>query len=1019
MTITAWTLRHAPVLFIVFIVLSVLGLRASFNLPLTHLPDIGDNRIILRMSAPDASISATDYDLAQPVYRALSSLPDVTSIRSQITAGQLIMTLSLVDSRQAKDTLAMVQDRLQALRPALTVASTIDEIRATSSRRQSAVVLAVTDGHGDITSISETMRDVIVPALRKIDGIAEIDVQGASQTELLIHSTASKLSSVGLTFAALNRQISQALSQQISAPVSVSPTPATGTILLSLPQGLKSVDAEAMLSRMALNTPENEMLSLTTVARVSTAPAPSDWLIRHNESPSVLAHVFAATGADLVSLNSEVEDALKHLAQSLPDIAIDVVERPAKQAIRSLTATRKALLEGSFLVIAVIALALKSWRATTVAALAIPLSVLPTLYIMHLLGLSLNIVSLLALTLASGIVVDDAIVEIENIHKHGDRGQPPQMTVEQAVTEMARPVIATSLALLAVFLPVATMPGEAGLYFQAFGYTLCIATIFSLLVSRLAIPSLALRFAAPPQYRSTKPQMRRLSLRYRSFLARILRYRWACLAMAALVACLSVVSAINHPGSFIPLERDGLLRFDVTMPPTVLPDARINHLASLERELLADKGVHNLTVIVPDQTDDTLRLLVQTDGSVRSEAFVKKALFKLADARAILLTSSGRPALILDLAAPDRKTLELAAPALLKTLGQLPQDVQIISPMSAPQAQVRFLPDPAVLRQLGLTAETLVAALQGHMDLDKTIAIIDDGERQPFQLRSQLVAGSSPGNSGPNSLTFAPVPLPDGGSIPLASLGHFNLDFAHVRLERRDDLYVLPLMATPSSASEARLIKSLVEAEVAELSTKLKGLTLLAAGDSSARGAMMSDLGRAFGSMILLLVAVLYAFFRSAAQVAVILTSLIFALSGGMLALALTGLPISLPVLIGFILLLGIVAKNAILLVDRAQTSVERHGNMAHAVISAASDRARPIIMTSFAMIAGMLPAALPWIEGSAFRQPLALTVIGGVAVSTVLSLVITPVMCFMAHQAAHQIMRITSASKDQRLAHA
>ncbi|UYP69929.1 efflux RND transporter permease subunit (plasmid) [Thalassobacter stenotrophicus] len=226
-------------------------------------------------------------------------------------------------------------------------------------------------------------------------------------------------------------------------------------------------------------------------------------------------------------------------------------------------------------------------------------------------------------------------------------------------------------------------------------------------------------------------------------------------------------------------------------------------------------------------------------------------------------------------------------------------------------------------------------------------------------------------------------------------------------------------MATPSSASEARLIKDLVETEVAELSTKLKGLTLLAAGDSSARGAMMSELGRAFGSMILLLVAVLYAFFRSAAQVAVILTSLIFALSGGMLALALTGLPISLPVLIGFILLLGIVAKNAILLVDRAQTSVERHGNMARAVISAASDRARPIIMTSFAMIAGMLPAALPWIEGSAFRQPLALTVIGGVAVSTVLSLAITPVMCFMAHQAAHQIMRITSASKDQRLAHA
>jgi len=167
---------------------------------------------------------------------------------------------------------------------------------------------------------------------------------------------------------------------------------------------------------------------------------------------------------------------------------------------------------------------------------------------------------------------------------------------------------------------------------------------------------------------------------------------------------------------------------------------------------------------------------------------------------------------------------------------------------------------------------------------------------------------------------------------------------------------------------------------------------------------MMSDLGRALGSMLLLLVAVLYALFRSMAQVGVILVSLVFALSGGMLVLSVTGLPVSLPVLIGLILLLGIVAKNAILLIDRAQKLVARHGNMAQAVIAAASDRARPIIMTSVAMIAGMLPAALPWLEGSAFRQPLALTVIGGVAVSTLLSLVVTPVLCLMAHGAACRI---------------
>ena len=1012
MTFTEWTLRHAALMTIVVIVLAVLGLRAGLTLPLTHLPDIGENRIALRLSAPDASLMATDHDLAQPVYRALSSLPQVTSVRAQITAGQLAITLGLRNSRTAQDSLAKVQDRLEALEPELDLAFSIDEMRAISSRRQAALELAVLPRNGDIVAASDAMRDTIQPALRKIDGIAEIALQGTTRAELVIQTNDGQLASVGLTFATLNHQINQALSQQAATAVPVSSDRAQGTILFSLPHDMHPQDAVHRMAMLSLTTAAGQPIPLAGVARVSLAAAPRDWLARHNGVPALLAHVHAAPGADLVALGHDLDQALTDLRHSRPDLGFEVIARPAQQAIRSLDATRQALLEGSLLVIAVIALALKSWRATALAALAIPLSVLPTLYVMQVVGLSLNIVSLLALTLASGIVVDDAIVEIENIDTHLRRGRNRRKAVARAVSEMARPVIATSLALLAVFLPVATMPGEAGLYFQAFGYTLCIATVFSLLVSRLVIPGLALRIKGRPSVRPVTSSTRRSVRRYRAVIVHALRLRWLCLAGVGLVAWLSVASVLNHPGAFIPLDRDALLRFEIALPPNMAAKTRLDHLATLERDLLADDGVRGVTAIASDQQDDTLGLLVRTDGAVETEARVRDALSGLADARALPLTSTGRAALVLDLAAPDRHSLEIAAPAILAAIAQQSGNIPSLSPMPTGQGQVRFRPDQGLLRQLGLTSADLVASLKGHTNPnDHLIAMLEGDGGQPLRLRSRL-APSSTDNMAPSDLTFAPVPLPGGGTMPLASLGQFKLTFAPVRLERRDGLYVLPIMVAPSTAAEARFVTDLAETEVARLASELPGLTLLPAGDTAARGEMMADLSRALGSMLLLLVAVLYGLFRSLAQVAVILVSLVFALSGGTLILSLTGLPLSLPVLIGLVLLLGIVAKNAILLIDRAQTLVERHGNMAQAVIVAASDRARPIIMTSVAMIAGMLPAAVPWLDGSAFRQPLALTVIGGVAVSTVLSLVVTPVLCLMAHDAASRIARLTVRRK-------
>jgi multidrug efflux pump subunit AcrB len=497
-------------------------------------------------------------------------------------------------------------------------------------------------------------------------------------------------------------------------------------------------------------------------------------------------------------------------------------------------------------------------------------------------------------------------------------------------------------------------------------------------------------------------------------LVRALRAPLLCLAGTGGIAVLSVGAALQHPGAFIPLDKSEILHIELAFPNTMSGPSRLLHIASLETELLARPDIRGVTVSVPEDVLDKSRLIVHTDGTAQAEEVVRKLVQAVPDIRSIGLKSNARPGLQLDLAASDPDTLFLAAQRVMSVIKELNEETPLVLETPVRRAEVNFLPNPAVLRQYGLDAAYVAAAVKGYASQeDHVVAVLESEERGKARtpVRIQMAATDADESVSVEDLTFAAVRLSDGGTVPLASLGGFELEFASTRIAMRDGLYVLPILVEPSSPAHARRIAAEARQEVSRLSQEMSGLRLLPAGDAETRREMMSDLGTAASSIGLLLVATLFAMFRSVTQVFVIFASLIFALSGGMLVLKLTGLPLSLPVLIGLLLLLGIVAKNAILLIDRALILSAGQTTMAQALVVAASDRARPIIMTSVAMIAGMLPAALPWLDGSAFRQPLALTVIGGVSVSTLLSLVVTPVMSLLAHRVTRRIKDLARPS--------
>ena len=1007
MNFAQWALRK-PVLPLVMIALmSVMGLRALGHMPLTYLPDIGQNRIYLQLQTAPAGLDDIEHALARPIEQALAGVPEISFVSSRIGTQAVHYTLGLNDSRMAQQVLARVKDRLNGLVPQVPLAFEIADIRAASTRDMPMVELAILPRMGGLTDATTLVRSVVLPALHSIAGLSEVKQMGAHQPGLSVHPVPGQLAAANLTLPEFTSQLRALLGDSPTGMLQTGPL-AQALILGSARPGADLAHPDA-LAGLPLQLPGGQTVPLGALARIkTTATAEDEWVVRHDGQPALILQLNADPSADLHHMVQQVDDRLAQLQAQHPDIQFHVIDRPAQRAAAALGATQRALIEGSLLVIGVIALALRARRATALAALALPLSVLPTLFFMDVLGLSLNMVSLLALTLAAGILVDDAIVEIENIHKFGQKLGMGRRAIALAVRDIEAPVIATSCAILAVFLPLAAMSGEAGRYFWAFGATLCVASAVSLFVARMVLPPLALWLPMPNAAMPAKDGgARHGALRlYRRLVVRSIQYRWVALGLA-LVVVASVVVAVRQPGAFIPQDEGNKMQVQLALPDTMPKAQRELHIARLNSAITTVPGVVTVTTLLPLDGQTPPRLLVETDGQPSTRNAVQDLLANTVDMRAMMLQPSGQPLLAFDLVANDAQILKRGIDRVLTALSTNRPAALLQPQPSGQRSYLEFQPNAAMLQHLGIAmrdVDAMLADLAGQNGAPLARLAQANGPAVPVTVQLTEAHGLQTPQQWAQGLNFAHLRSAAGQMVPLASLGQFKMSSAEAQRMRRDGRYAHRIFAAPRTAAEAREIRKLAQATVANAQAKLPGLAMLPAGDTALRQQMMQELGRATGTSLLLMMAVFVVFFRSGAMAVVILGSILFALGGGMLPLVLTGLPVSLPVLLGLMLLMAIVSKNAILVIDRAQRLAKSGPITPHVVLRASTERARPIVMTSLAMIMGMLPAALASAEGAAFRQPLALSVICGVAVSTVLSLVLLPSLIVLADRAGRAL---------------
>jgi multidrug efflux pump subunit AcrB len=661
----------------------------------------------------------------------------------------------------------------------------------------------------------------------------------------------------------------------------------------------------------------------------------------------------------------------------------------------------KTLIEGAILAIVVVFLFLRDLRATVIAAIALPLSIVPAFWALDAAGFSLNLVSLLAITIVTGILVDDAIVEIENIVRHMALGKSAYRAALEAADEIGLAVIAITATIIAVFVPVSFMGGIAGQYFKQFGLVVAFAVFFSLLVARLITPVLAAYFMRSKGHVAREGWPIRM---YTRLVGWSVRHHYTAVALGLAIFAASVGSFFLLPSGFLPTEDTGRTLLAIELPPGSRMDETQAVTGAIARQIGARPDVKSVFVnggrvmgaaggggaevrkatLVINLVPKAERKLGQ--AAIKQE--ISRSLAQVPDIRFWFMLDNGRQQIQLVVSGRDAAAVNRVAAEMTSQAKRIPLIANVVSSAELDRPELRVVPIGDVAADLGVSTEAIAEAVRIATigDVGANLAKFDVGDRQ-VPIRVQLDERARTQRQILESLR---VPTASGATVPLSAVARFELAQGPTAIDRYDRMRrVLVGADLVGNAPLGKAVEQMLALPAARnLPT---GVELRQFGDAEIMGEVFASFGAAMGAGIMMVYAVLVLLFGSFLQPITILFSLPLSIGGAIVALAVAGQSISLPVVIGILMLMGIVTKNAIMLVDFAIESMHRGTARTEAIVDAGRKRARPIVMTTIAMIAGMLPAAVGLDSGGEFRAPMAVAVIGGLLSSTLLSLVFVP----------------------------
>jgi multidrug efflux pump subunit AcrB len=1003
MNVSAWCIRNPMPALMLFVLLSFGGLVSFRTMKVQNMPDLDLPTVTVSASLPGASPSQLETEVARKIENSIATLQGLKHITTKVQDGSVTVTAEFRLEKPVQEALDDVRSAVSKVRADLPGDLRDPVVTKLDVAGSPILAFTVASSQRDDEALSWFVDDAVAKKLLTVAGVGQVNRVGGVSREVTIALEPVKLQALGATAADISRQLREIQRESAGGRANLG----SGEQPVRTLANVASVEE---MRPLPIALADGRRIRLDQVATVDDTVAEPRSLAMLDGKPVVAFEVTRSRGASDVEVGAGVQKALAELRAANPDIefteAFDFVT-PAREEFRG---SMIMLYEGALLAVLVVWLFLKDWRATFVSAVALPLSIIPAFWGMDYFGFSLNGVTLLALSLVVGILVDDAIVEVENIVRHLRMGKSPYQAAMQAADEIGLAVVATTFALVAVFLPTAFMSGIAGRFFKQFGWTAALAVLASLVVARMLTPMMAAYLLKNSGH--AEPPEGRLMRGYMKLAAWCLKHRLATIAAAAafFIGTLFLIPLL--PQGFLPPDDNPQTQVFVELSPGAsLVQTRA--AAETARHLVANvpyvKSVYTTIGSGSAGSDPfagsqggevrkatlTIRLANRQDRPVRKQAIeqdMRRALQNLPGVRTKVGLGGSGEKYILVLSGNDPQALGTAARNVERDLRTIPGLGSIASSAALVRPEIAVRTDFARAADLGVTtaaiAETLRIATLG--DYDWSLPKLNLAQRQ-VPVVVKLAAG---GRSDLAVLARLAVPSfkPGSGSVMVSQVASLELSSGPAVIDRYDrarninfevELSGLPLGDVAAAVQNLPSIRNLPA-----------GVKQINIGDAEMMAELFSSFGLAMLTGVLCIFIVLVLLFKEFLQPITILAALPLSFGGGFVALLLTGKAFSMPSLIGLIMLMGIATKNSILLVEYAIVARRDHGmSRPAALLDACRKRARPIVMTTIAMGAGMLPIAIGTGEADAsFRSPMAIAVIGGLVTSTLLSLLVIPV---------------------------
>lgn len=985
MNVSAWSIRQPIPSILLFAILLLAGLASFKSLRIQAFPNVTIPIVTITAALPGATPSQLENEVTRKIEDRVATIGAVNHISSTIQDGVSITTVDLDIEVNPQEALAEVRDAVSSVRKNLPPDMQEPVIQRLGVTGEPLFTYTIAAPGMDDRDLSWFVDDVVGKAILAVKGVESVTRQGGVEREVRVSLDPAKLQSLGVTAADVSLRLREVQQEASGGRMGLGGDEQVVRALATVPT------AEA-LARLTIPLYDGRRVRLDEVATIRDTAADRTTAALLDGKPVTGFRVFASATASEVDVARGVRAAVERLVAEHRGLVITEFTNSVSRVEDSYKASMLALYEGAIFAVIVVFVFLRDWRATLVSATALPLSIIPTFALMAHLGYSLNTVTLLALTLVVGILVDDAIVEVENIVRHLRGGKRPLEAAIEAAQEIGVAVIATTLTLVAVFLPTAFMGGIAGQFFKQFGWTASVAVLASLLVARLLTPMMAAHLLRSHPEETPEGALMR---RYLATMRWCLGHPGATLAAAAAFLAASLAMVALLPTSLMPAEDIGEITVSLETPPGNSIEhtlAVAEGVRAVAGELKEVKGVYALVEGNVRTATVLLKLVAKKDRSrsqEQVEADLRGRLDRIPGARFFIGTASSGGKFSLVLSGDDVDALQAASQAVVRELRTIPGLGNVTSSADLLRPEVHVTPDFAAAADLGVTAAAIGAAMRVATigDYDVNLPKMNLSDRQ-IPIRVELAETARD-----RLETLRTLRLPGSrGPVPLASVARIEVGSGPAQITRFDrdrnvnidvELGSLVLGDVSKKVDNLPALKQLPE-----------GVRRATAGDAERLQEMVAGFGVALLAGILCVYGVLVLLFDDFLQPVTILAALPLAVGGALGFLMVLGFSLSMSAFIGLLMLMGIVTKNSILLVEYAIAARRDSGlDRTEAITDACRKRARPIVMTTCAMIAGMLPLALGLEGESSFRGPMAVVVIGGLLTSTVLSLLVIPVV--------------------------